>query len=148
MPVDQAKLAKLQKLAANNKVGGTRRKLNKKNGGIASAEKDDTKLQAQLAKYNAVTISDVAEANFFQEDGNVLHFNRVGVQNAPQYNTTVFYGLPQVKKLDDMFPQIVPQLGPEAAQALSQLAAQLDEYEAREGKKPDDIQLVDENDVE
>ena len=57
MPIDQEKLAKLQKLSANNKVGGTRRKLTKKTGSASGANKDDTQLQAQLAKLRAVTIA-------------------------------------------------------------------------------------------
>lgn len=125
MPIDQEKLAKLQKLSANNKVGGTRRKQPKKTGSGANGNKDDTKLQAQLAKMRAVTVDNVAEANFFKEDGNVMHFNKVGVQVAPQHNTSVFYGLPQEKSLQELFPGIISQLGAEAVQALSQLAAQM-----------------------
>ncbi|KAJ4173000.1 Nascent polypeptide-associated complex subunit beta [Fusarium falciforme] len=105
MPIDQEKLAKLQKLSANNKVGGTRRKLNKKAGSSAGANKDDTKLQSQLAKLHAVTIDNVAEANFFKDDG------------------------------------IISQLGPEAIQALSQLAAQMEKHEA---KAPADAEKKDE----
>ncbi|AET38255.1 Egd1p Ecym_2535 [Eremothecium cymbalariae DBVPG len=125
MPIDQEKLAKLQKLSANNKVGGTRRKLAKKAGSSGSSSKDDTKLQSQLSKLKAVTIDHVEEANFFKEDGNVLHFNKVGVQVAPQHNTSVFYGIPQEKSLQDLFPGIIPQLGAESINALTQMAAQL-----------------------
>lgn len=125
MPIDQEKLAKLQKLSANNKVGGTRRKMGKKSGSSASSNKDDTKLQAQLAKLHAVTVDNVAEANFFKEDGTVMHFNKVGVQVAPQHNTSVFYGMPQEKGLQELFPNIISQMGPEAIQALTQLSAQL-----------------------
>ena len=141
MPIDQEKLAKLQKLSANNKVGGTRRKLNKKAGSSAGANKDDTKLQSQLAKLHAVTIDNVAEANFFKDDVKVMHFNKVGVQVAAQHNTSVFYGLPQEKNLQDLFPGIISQLGPEAIQALSQLAAQMEKHEA---KAPADAEKKDE----
>ncbi|AAS54246.1 AGL245Cp [Eremothecium gossypii ATCC 10895] len=129
MPIDQEKLAKLQKLSANNKVGGTRRKLAKKSG-TASANKDDSKLQAQLAKLKAVTMDQVEEANFFKDDGSVLHFNKVGVQVAPQHNTSVFYGIPQEKSLQDLFPSIIPQLGSESIDALTQLATQLQNAQA------------------
>lgn len=117
MPIDQEKLAKLQKLSIKNKVGGTRRKQTKKSGSSANANKDDTKLQAQLAKLHAVTIDNVAEANFFKADGNVMHFNKVGIQVAPQHNTSVFYGLPQEKGLQELFPGIISQMGPESIQA-------------------------------
>ena len=129
MPIDQEKLAKLQKLSANNKVGGTRRKLTKKSGSSSNAHKDDTKLQAQLAKLRAVTMDDVAEANFFKTDGNVLHFNKVGVQVAPQHHTSVFYGIPQEKGLNELLPGIIPQLGQESLQVLSQLVSQLQQQQ-------------------
>ena len=99
--------------------------MGKKSGSSASSNKDDTKLQAQLAKLHAVTVDNVAEANFFKEDGNVMHFNKVGVQVAPQHNTSVFYGMPQEKGLQELFPNIISQMGPEAIQALTQLSAQL-----------------------
>lgn len=129
MPIDQEKLAKLQKLSANNKVGGTRRKFAKKTG---STSKDDTKLQAQLQKLRAVTIDNVEEANFFREDGKVMHFNKVGVQVAPQHNTSVFYGIPQEKSLQDLFPNIISQLGADSINALTQLASQLQNAQSQE----------------
>ncbi|CCH57834.1 hypothetical protein TBLA_0A00340 [Henningerozyma blattae CBS 6284] len=129
MPIDQEKLAKLQKMSANNKVGG-RRKFTKKPSSSSSSNKDDTKLVAEMAKMNAVTVDNVAEANFFKDDGNVIHFNRVGVQTAEKFNTSVFYGAPQTKPLQQMFPQILSQMGPEALQALTQLASQLEKNDA------------------
>lgn len=131
MPIDQEKLAKLQKLSAKNKVGGTRRKMPKKTGSLTASNKDDTKLQSELAKFRAVTVDGVAEANFFKEDGNVLHFNKVGVQSAPQHNTSVFYGIPQEKGLQELFPGIISQMGPESLQALTQLSAQLQQAQAQ-----------------
>ncbi|CAH00689.1 Egd1/Btt1 [Kluyveromyces lactis] len=122
MPIDQEKLAKLQKLSANNKVGGTRRKFAKKSG---SSSKDDSKLQDQLQKLRAVTVDNVQQANFFKDDGTVLHFNKVGVQVAPQHNTSVFYGIPQEKSLQELFPDIIPQMGADAINALTQMASQL-----------------------
>ena len=132
MPIDQEKLAKLQKMSAGNKVGGTRRKQAKKTGSGSACNKDDTKLHNQLAKLHAVTIDNVAEANFFKDDGKVLHFNKVGVQVAPQHNTSVFYGMAQEKNLQELFPGIISQLGGEAIQALSQLAAQMEKAQANE----------------
>lgn len=131
MPIDQEKLAKLQKMSANNKVGGTRRKQSKKTG---NSNKDDSKLAAQLASLHATTMDNVAEANFFKEDGKVLHFNRVGVQTAPQSNVSAVYGIPQEKNLQELFPNIISQLGAESIQALTQLAAQLSQNAPKEGE--------------
>mgnify|MGYP003362248042 FL=1 len=139
MPIDQEKLAKLQALNNKNKVGGARRKTGHKAAGSATAvARDDSKLYSSIAKMHGVTIDNVAEANFFHEDGTVMHFNKVGLQIAQDYNTSVVYGIPQQKKLDEMFPQILPQLGAEAFQALAQLEEQLKQFEdkkAEEGEK-------------
>ncbi|CCF59561.1 hypothetical protein KAFR_0H01510 [Kazachstania africana CBS 2517] len=135
MPIDQEKLAKLQKLSNTNKVGGTRRKTAKKtNSSSAAAAKDDTKLLSQLAKFKAVTLDNIAEANFFKEDGTVTHFDRVGVQMSQEYNLTAVYGIAQEKKLDEMFPGIIPQLGAEAYMALNQLNEAFKMAEKEEGK--------------
>lgn len=112
----------------------SRRKLAKKTG---TSSKDDTKLQAQLQKLRAVTIDNVAEANFFKDDGTVLHFNKVGVQVAPQHNTSVFYGIPQTKGLQELFPGIISQMGAEAISALTQMASQLQSAEAQKAAAPE-----------
>lgn len=132
MPIDQAKLAKLQKMSANNKVGGTRRKQVHRS---SNSNQDDTKLQAEMAKLKAVTLDNIAEANFFKDDGNVLHFNRAGVQTAASANTSVVYGIPQEKPLQSMFPQILQQLGPEAIQAMTQLSEAFKMADAEKLKK-------------
>ena len=99
MPVDPEKLAKLQKVICQ-KVGGSRVKA-KKN---IKTEQDDTKLIEALGKLKATKIEGVEEANFFREDGKVLHFNRVGVQGAPASNTFAFTGYPQEKEYYSIDP--------------------------------------------
>ncbi|CCH41034.1 Nascent polypeptide-associated complex subunit beta [Wickerhamomyces ciferrii] len=121
MPIDQEKLAKLQK-QSNNKVGGIRRKAKKP---AQKPSADDSKLQATLQKLNVQTLDNVEEANFFRDDGKVLHFNRVGVQSANQHNVHGFYGIPQEKEITELIPNIIPQLGAENLDILSKLAAQL-----------------------
>lgn len=145
MPIDQEKLAKLQK-QGNSKVGGVRRKTTKKNSKPIA---DDSKLQATLQKLNVQTLEGVEEANFFKEDGKVLHFNRVGVQTAPQHNTYGFYGIPQEKAITDLIPGIIPQLGAENLDILSKLAAQLQSKQAASAGgaaaeiKADDAEIPD-----
>ncbi|CAD1808516.1 NAC domain family protein [Candida parapsilosis] len=129
MPVDPEKLAKLQKSTAK-KVGGSRVKAKK---GVKT-EQDDTKLIETLGKLKATKIEGVQEANFFKEDGKVLHFNRVGVQGAPASNTFAFTGYPQEKNITQLIPQILPQLGAENLEILRQLAEQI-----QAGKTPNDI---------
>merc|ERR1712080_234619 len=97
-------------------------------------EQDDTKLIETLGKLKATKIEGVQEANFFKEDGKVLHFNRVGVQGAPASNTFAFTGYPQEKNITQLIPQILPQLGAENLELLRQLAEQI-----QAGKTPNDI---------
>lgn len=135
MPINQAKLAKLQKLSTSNKVGGTRRKQIKK----IHLFHDEPKLSNQMHKMGGVTISDIAEANFFQEDGNVLRFDKVEkFEFAPRYNVSAIYGEGKIRHLDDMFQEVLPQLGPEAYHALAQLDAKIKEFE--EAKKAEKAQ--------
>ncbi|CAM9016772.1 hypothetical protein WICANDRAFT_26916 [Wickerhamomyces anomalus NRRL Y-366-8] len=141
MPIDQEKLAKLQK-QSNNKVGGIRRKAKKP---TQKPSADDSKLQATLQKLNVQTLDGVEEANFFKDDGKVLHFNRVGVQAADQHNTYGFYGIPQEKEITELIPNIIPQLGAENLDILSKLAAQLQQQKgaAPEGKAEGDDEIPD-----
>lgn len=127
MVVDPEKLAKLQKATAK-KVGGSRIKAKK--GG--KSEQDDTKLLEALQKIKVTKIENVEEANFFQENGKVLHFNRVGVQGAAGSNTFTFTGYPQEKDVTQLIPSILPQLGAENLDMLRKLAEQL-----QAGKQPD-----------
>ncbi|CUM45340.1 Nascent polypeptide-associated complex subunit beta [Debaryomyces fabryi] len=128
MPVDPEKLAKLQKASAAKKVGGSRVKA-KKN---VKTEQDDTKLIEALGKLKAQKIEGIEEANFFREDGKVLHFNRVGVQGAAQHNTFALTGYPQEKDVTQLIPQILPQLGAENLEILRKLAEQI-----QAGKNPE-----------
>ncbi|CAY67234.1 Subunit beta1 of the nascent polypeptide-associated complex (NAC) involved in protein targeting [Komagataella phaffii GS115] len=121
MPIDQQKLEKLQK-SGPRRVGGARLKQKRSN---RDAEADDTKLQATLQKFNVQTLTGVEEANFFKDDGKVLHFNRVGVQAAANYNTYAFTGYAQEKNITDLIPGILPQLGAENLQFLQQIAESL-----------------------
>ncbi|KAG7879875.1 hypothetical protein KL905_001368 [Ogataea polymorpha] len=152
MPIDPEKLAKLQKASAK-KVGGQRIKAKKVN---KSAEADDTQLQNTLKKLNAEVLTGIEEANFFKEDGKVLHFNRVGVQAAAAYNTYTFSGFAQEKTLPELIPNILPQLGAENLSMLQKLAEQFQGSQAgasTASKEEEDVpELTEgetfENDVE
>lgn len=119
MPIDQEKLAKLQK-AGPRKVGGARVKAKK-----VKSEADDVKLMETLGKLKATKVENVQEANFFKEDGKVLHFPRVGVQAASASNTFAFTGYPQEKEITQLIPNILPHLGSENLEVLRKLAEQI-----------------------
>lgn len=133
MPVDPEKLAKLQKAGAK-KVGGARVKAKK-----VVREVDDVKLYEALGKMKATRVENVEEANFFKNDGQVLHFNRVGVQAASLSNVFAFTGYPQEKNVAQMIPQILPQLGTDNLEALRQLAEQFQQNKPEEAQEGEDI---------
>ncbi|CAN3374602.1 hypothetical protein DIURU_000266 [Diutina rugosa] len=129
MVVDPEKLAKLQK-SAPKKVGGSRVKAKK----AIKTDGDDTKLFEALQKIKATKIDNIEEANFFREDGKVLHFPRVGVTGAAASNTFAFTGYPQEKDVTQLIPQILPQLGAENLEILRKLAEQI-----QAGKTPEEL---------
>lgn len=137
MPIDPEKLAKLKKQSPR-RVGRSRVKARKVQ---KSSEGDDTKLQNVLHKLNAQVLTGVEEANFFKEDGTVLHFNRVGVQAAPMYNTYTFSGFAQKKSVTELIPGILPQLGAENLRMLQQIAQQYQKRQnaGKEESKDEDI---------
>lgn len=128
MPIDQEKLAKLQK-AGPRKVGGVRVKAKK-----VKSEVDDIKLMETLGKLKATKIEHVEEAYFFKEDSTVLHFPRVGVQAASDSNSFAFIGYPQEKEIAKLIPGILPHLGSENLEALRKLAEQI-----QAGKAPTEL---------
>lgn len=138
MPIDQAKLAKLQQQTAK-KVGGSRVKATKK-----VKESDDVKLMETLGKFKATKIPNVTEANFFKDDGKVIHFKRVGVQGANEYNTFAFTGYAQETEVTKLIPDILPQLGAENLQILSQLAQQIQQGKAPQLNKDGNLAANDE----
>lgn len=119
MPIDPEKLAKLKKSTAK-KVGGQRVQTKK-----IAKEQDDTKLIEALGKLKTTKIPNVTEANFFKDDGKVLHFKRVGIQSSNEHNTFAFTGYPQDVDVTSLIPDILPQLGAENLEILSQLAKQI-----------------------
>ncbi|KIJ32175.1 hypothetical protein M422DRAFT_76576 [Sphaerobolus stellatus SS14] len=121
--MDPAKLAKLQALAASNRIGGkgtVRRKVVRKSK--PSTAQDDKKLQTALKKLNVQPIPGVEEVNMFREDGNVLHFTAPKVHATLPANTLAVYGTGHVKELTELVPGILNQLGPDSLASLRKLA--------------------------
>ncbi|CAE7682049.1 Btf3 [Symbiodinium microadriaticum] len=109
--------------AATGGGGAARRK---KKAVHKSAGTDDKKLTATLKKMGVQPISGIEEVNFFQDDGNILHFNYPkvmfsAVQASLQSNTYVVSGPGEVKPLQDLLPGILSQMGPESMDILRQM---------------------------
>merc|ERR1712048_548686 len=116
MPVDPAKLAKLQARAAGaNKAGGARRK-KKVVPKANSTSADSKKLLMSLKKITPSPIDAVDEVNMFKDDGTVIHFKNPSVLFSPQSQGFTISGANDHKKISEI-PQVLNQLGLEGLKA-------------------------------
>lgn len=73
---------------------------------------DDKRLQNTLKRLGVNTIPGIEEVNIFKDD-TVIHFTNPKVQASIAANTYVVSGPSQTKKLQDLLPGIINQLGPD-----------------------------------
>lgn len=59
-------------------------------------------------------INAVEEVNIFKDDGNVIHIVAPKIQASIPSNTYVVTGATEVKRLEELLPGILTQLGPES----------------------------------
>lgn len=71
MPLDQAKLAKLQAKSGAQKVAGMRRK---KKVTQSKTVSDDKRIQSTLKRFQSTNLQGIDEVNMFKDDGDVIHF--------------------------------------------------------------------------
>jgi len=121
---------------------GTSRRKNKAVSKVPT--QDDKRLNSQLKRLNVTQIPAIEEVNLFKDDGHVVHFTKPKVQAEISSNTYVVQGEHATKKLEDLFPDILPQLGGESIEKLKNLAQVLKQanFGAAEQEVPT---LVDEN---
>jgi len=74
---------------------------------------DDKKLKSTLSKLSARDIPAIEEVNLFHKDGHVIHFVNPKVQASIAANTYVVSGPSESKKLEELLPGIITQLGPD-----------------------------------
>lgn len=84
---------------------------------------DDKRLQSTLKRVGVNTIPGIEEVNIFKDDV-VIQFQNPKVQASIAANTWVVSGTPQTKKLQDLLPTIINQLGPDNLDNLRRLAEQ------------------------
>lgn len=143
MALDAEKLAKLQKSVRIGGKGTPRRKVKRTQ---KNPEAEDKKLQDALKKLDAQVIPGIDEANFFNEDGSVLHFNRPQVQASVPSNTFAIHGNGQKKDLGELMPNIISQIGTEGIEQLRAYAEQLAKSGAlgpAASKEADDEEIPD-----
>ena len=96
---------------------------------------DDKRLQSTLKRLGVNVIPGIEEVNIFKDD-TVIHFTNPKVQASIAANTYVVSGPSQTKKLQDLLPGIINQLGPDNLEHLKKLAAQY-------GADGDDVPAVE-----
>ncbi|CAN1843715.1 Basic transcription factor 3 [Linum perenne] len=101
---------KLMKMAGSVRTGGKGTVRRKKKAVHKSTTTDDKKLQGTLKRIGVNTIPAIEEVNIFKDDL-VIQFVNPKVQASIAANTWVITGSPQTRKLQDILPGIINQLG-------------------------------------
>merc|ERR1719486_1741217 len=104
------------------RVGGEGSVRRKKKSRHQSGAVDDKALQAQLKRLGLNSIPGIEEVNMFKEDGSVLHFSAPKVQASVAANTYIITGHGENKKLEELLPGIINQLGPDNLMNLKRIA--------------------------
>jgi len=95
-----------------------------------AATHDDKRLKATLNKLSVRDIPAIEEVNLFKDDGHVIHFVNPKVQASIAANTYVVSGSAETKKLQELLPGIITQLGPDNLEDLKRIYAS---YASKEG---------------
>eukprot|EP00699_Malawimonas_sp_californiana_P001372 EC715432.1.p2 GENE.EC715432.1~~EC715432.1.p2 ORF type:complete len:144 (+),score=55.38 EC715432.1:29-433(+) len=112
-------------MAAQVRLGGKGSVRRKMKAAHRVQAADDKKLEATLKKMNVQTINAIEEVNMFKEDGSVIHFQAPKVRANISSNTFVVGGTAEHKRLQELLPGIMSQLGPESINSLKSILASL-----------------------
>ncbi|VVA91715.1 unnamed protein product [Arabis nemorensis] len=137
---------KLMKMANTVRTGGKGTVRRKKKAVHKTNTTDDKRLQSTLKRIGVNSIPAIEEVNIFKDDV-VIQFINPKVQASIAANTWVVSGSPQTKKLQDILPQILSQLGPDNMDNLKKLAEQFQrQAPPGEGNASATIQEEDDDD--
>ncbi|XP_042388863.1 basic transcription factor 3-like [Zingiber officinale] len=114
---------KLMKMAGAVRTGGKGSMRRKKKAVHKTPTTDDKRLQSTLKRIGVNTIPAIEEVNIFKDDV-VIQFLNPKVQASIAANTWVVSGSPQTKRLQDLLPSIINQLGPDNLENLRRIAEQ------------------------
>jgi len=106
-----------------------------------AATHDDKRLKTTLNKLNVRDIPAIEEVNLFKDDGTVVHFAAPKVQASIAANTYVVSGTAETKKLQDLLPGIINQLGPDNLEDLKKIYATYSQAEAPKGGEDEDDEV-------
>ncbi|OQR70724.1 transcription factor BTF34-like [Tropilaelaps mercedesae] len=113
---------KLNKLGPAVRIGGKGVPRRKRKVVHRTANTDERKLQSSLKKLAVSNIPGIEEVNFIKDDGSVIHFNNPKVQASLAHNTFAISGHADNRRITEMLPGVLPQLGPESLIHLKDLA--------------------------
>lgn len=122
---------KLQKMAGAVRTGGKGSVRRKKKAVHKTTTTDDKRLQSTLKRIGVNGIPAIEEVNIFKDE-TVIQFLNPKVQASIAANTWVVSGTPQTKRLQDILPGILNQLGPDNLDNLRKLAEQFQKQGAGE----------------
>ncbi len=89
-------------------------------------------------------IAGVDEVNIFQDNGNIIHFNKPKIQ-AMVPNVFVVSGQAEEKPMTELLPNILDQLGPESIERLKKIAEQMGAFNQPQGVDDDEVPNLVEN---
>jgi nascent polypeptide-associated complex subunit beta len=142
MPFDPNKLQNfLKKKGAGSsasQTGGKGTVRRKHKAQRKNAVHDDKRLKTTLNKLGVRDIPAIEEVNLFKDDGNVIHFANPKVQASIAANTYVVAGNAETKKLQELLPGIINQLGPDNLEDLKKIYASYASNDAPKGDDDDD----------
>jgi len=103
---------------------------------------DDKRLQSTLKRLGVNTIPGIEEVNIFKDE-TVIHFVNPKVQASIAANTWVVSGPSQTKKLQELLPGIINQLGPDNLVNLKKIAQQFQRQQSAGAEDEDDDEVPD-----
>lgn len=146
MPVNQAKLQKVQQQGDRARIGGKGTARRKKKV-VHKTATDDKKLQQTLKKLSVNSIQGIEEVNMIKDDGRVLHFTNPKVQASLTANTFAITGNCEEKPLSEMLPGLFNQLVTrQGGTDMTQLKKLAQGYQSQEGTGAGDLGDIDEDD--
>merc|ERR1712183_491336 len=107
------------KKARTGGKGSMRRKTKRR---THSSSSDDKRLQNTLKRLGVNNIPAIDEVNLFKDNGTVIHFSNPKVQASIGANTYVISGRAENKRLQELLPGILNQLGPDNLTNLKKIA--------------------------
>ncbi|XP_044462777.1 basic transcription factor 3-like [Mangifera indica] len=137
---------RLMKMAGAVRTGGKGSMRRKKKAVHKTTTTDDKRLQSTLKRIGVNAIPAIEEVNIFKDDV-VIQFINPKVQASIAANTWVVSGSPQTKKLQDILPGIINQLGPDNLDNLRKLAEQFQKQAPAAGAGAANNQEEDDDEV-